>query len=129
MIGQDCNQCNQRNHIINWNRHAHEEASSFFCMVYGACLSVTLPSITSGWLDAIDQKKLGELHEIFMMMTPLKIDYADYVDYVITLITPMSTVRDGSPLRSFLFLRLTHHIPQKGSVSDGSWRFYDVVGK
>jgi hypothetical protein len=31
----------------------------------GACMSVTLPNITSGWLDAIDQEKLGELHEIF----------------------------------------------------------------
>jgi hypothetical protein len=42
-----------------------ESFSSFFCKVYGACMSVTLPNITSGWLDAIDQEKLGELHEIF----------------------------------------------------------------
>jgi hypothetical protein len=81
-------------------------------------MSVTLPNITSGWLDAIDQEKLGELHEIFMIMTPLKIDYVDNVDYVITLITPMTSVRDGSLLMSYLFLRLTHHVPKKGSVKD-----------
>jgi hypothetical protein len=50
-------------------------------MVYGACMSVTLPNITSGRLDAIDQENLVSYTRSFLILTPLQIDYADYVDY------------------------------------------------